>query len=100
MGDAHPNILPYEVMAGRDGHFILTIGNDNQFQKFCAIFGLKDITAFKRETFLPGSKHQLCRKARSTPSAKTSPILMQSLVAYAWISKTVTATDCLRCARR
>jgi crotonobetainyl-CoA:carnitine CoA-transferase CaiB-like acyl-CoA transferase len=40
MGNAHPNITPYEVFAAADGHFILAVGNDSQFRKFCALVGL------------------------------------------------------------
>jgi crotonobetainyl-CoA:carnitine CoA-transferase CaiB-like acyl-CoA transferase len=43
MGNAHPNIAPYEVYEAADGHFILAIGNDGQFAKFCAIAGLGDL---------------------------------------------------------
>lgn len=34
MGNAHPNISPYQVFALKDGHFILAIGNDSQFARF------------------------------------------------------------------
>ncbi|MBX3580512.1 MAG: CoA transferase [Rhizobiaceae bacterium] len=40
MGNAHPNIAPYEVLPVADGHFILAVGNDGQFQKFCRVVGL------------------------------------------------------------
>jgi crotonobetainyl-CoA:carnitine CoA-transferase CaiB-like acyl-CoA transferase len=40
MGNAHPNIAPYEVLPVADGHFILATGNDSQFRKFCAVVGL------------------------------------------------------------
>jgi crotonobetainyl-CoA:carnitine CoA-transferase CaiB-like acyl-CoA transferase len=40
MGNAHPNIAPYEVLPVKDGHFILAVGNDGQFRKFCAVIGL------------------------------------------------------------
>jgi crotonobetainyl-CoA:carnitine CoA-transferase CaiB-like acyl-CoA transferase len=40
MGNAHPNIAPYEVLPVADGHFILAVGNDGQFQKFCKVVGL------------------------------------------------------------
>ena len=33
MGNAHPNIVPYQTFATRDGDMILAIGNDNQFSK-------------------------------------------------------------------
>ena len=42
MGNAHPNIAPYEVLPARDGHFILAVGNDGQFRKFCSVVGLDD----------------------------------------------------------
>lgn len=35
LGNGHPNIVPYEVFPGSDGHFILTVGNDAQFRKLC-----------------------------------------------------------------
>jgi crotonobetainyl-CoA:carnitine CoA-transferase CaiB-like acyl-CoA transferase len=40
MGNAHPNIVPYEVLPVRNGHFILAVGNDGQFRKFCKVAGL------------------------------------------------------------
>ncbi len=38
-GNAHPNIVPYQVFEVADGHIILAIGNDAQFVKFCEIAG-------------------------------------------------------------
>jgi len=38
-GNAHQNIVPYQVFACADGHLILAVGNDGQFAKFCAIAG-------------------------------------------------------------
>ena len=35
MGNAHPNIVPYQDFPTADGHMILTIGNDEQFARFC-----------------------------------------------------------------
>jgi crotonobetainyl-CoA:carnitine CoA-transferase CaiB-like acyl-CoA transferase len=34
LGNAHPNIVPYQVFATADGHLILAIANDGQFQRF------------------------------------------------------------------
>ena len=39
MGNAHPNIVPYQDFPTADGDMILAIGNDGQFAKFCAIAG-------------------------------------------------------------
>lgn len=40
MGNAHMNIAPYEVLPVQDGFFILAVGNDGQFQRFCKVVGL------------------------------------------------------------
>ncbi|MEY4978991.1 MAG: Formyl-coenzyme transferase [Pseudomonadota bacterium] len=39
MGNAHPNIVPYQVFPTRDGHMVLAVGNDGQFAKFCEVAG-------------------------------------------------------------
>lgn len=39
MGNAHPNIVPYQDFPTADGDFILTVGNDAQFRKFCEVAG-------------------------------------------------------------
>ncbi|MEO8486694.1 MAG: CaiB/BaiF CoA-transferase family protein [Betaproteobacteria bacterium] len=39
IGNAHPNIVPYQVFACADGHLILAVGNDSQFAKFCEAAG-------------------------------------------------------------
>jgi crotonobetainyl-CoA:carnitine CoA-transferase CaiB-like acyl-CoA transferase len=38
-GNAHANIVPYEVFRCADGHLILAVGNDGQFAKFCEVAG-------------------------------------------------------------
>jgi crotonobetainyl-CoA:carnitine CoA-transferase CaiB-like acyl-CoA transferase len=38
-GNAHQNIVPYQVFACADGHLILAVGNDAQFARFCEIAG-------------------------------------------------------------
>ena len=39
LGNAHPNIVPYQAFPTRDGFIILAIGNDEQFRKFCEVAG-------------------------------------------------------------
>ena len=39
MGTAHPNIVPYQIFAVRDGHLMLAVGNDAQFARLCALLG-------------------------------------------------------------
>ena len=38
-GNAHPNVIPYQVFACKEGHLILAVGNDGQFRKFCEVAG-------------------------------------------------------------
>lgn len=39
LGNAHPNIVPYQVFATSDGHFILACGNDSQFARIAELCG-------------------------------------------------------------
>ncbi|WPP44508.1 CaiB/BaiF CoA-transferase family protein [Pseudomonas sp. AN-1] len=39
LGNAHPNIVPYQDFPTADGDFILTVGNDGQFRRFCEVAG-------------------------------------------------------------
>jgi crotonobetainyl-CoA:carnitine CoA-transferase CaiB-like acyl-CoA transferase len=39
MGNAHPNIVPYQAFPTADGDIILAVGNDGQFAKFCVVAG-------------------------------------------------------------
>ncbi|AYC30984.1 CoA transferase [Pseudomonas cavernae] len=42
LGNAHPNIVPYQDFPTADGDFILTVGNDSQFRKFCEVAGFRE----------------------------------------------------------
>jgi crotonobetainyl-CoA:carnitine CoA-transferase CaiB-like acyl-CoA transferase len=39
IGNAHPNIVPYQVFPVADGHVIIATGNDTQFVKLCGVLG-------------------------------------------------------------
>lgn len=43
LGNAHPNIAPYQVFPSKDGHIVLAVGNDSQWQQFCRAAGQTDI---------------------------------------------------------
>ena len=43
MGNAHPNLVPYQVFEASDGHLIIATGNDGQYRKLCALLGLADL---------------------------------------------------------
>ncbi len=42
-GNAHQNIVPYQVFEVADGHLILAVGNDGQFARFCAVAGCEEL---------------------------------------------------------
>lgn len=48
VGNAHMNVSPYAVFPTRDGWFILAIGNDGQYQRFCTALGLADLASDAR----------------------------------------------------
>ncbi len=43
LGNANPNITPYEVFSVADGHLILAVGNDGQFHRLCALLGIPEM---------------------------------------------------------
>lgn len=48
LGNAHQNIVPYQVFEAADGHMILAVGNDTQFAKFCALAERPELAADAR----------------------------------------------------
>jgi glutaryl-CoA transferase len=47
-GNDHPNIAPYQVLPTSDGHIILAVGNDGQFQRLCGVLQRGDLGADAR----------------------------------------------------
>jgi len=43
MGNAHPNVVPYQTFAASDGHIIVAVGNDKQFRALCAAIDRPDL---------------------------------------------------------
>jgi crotonobetainyl-CoA:carnitine CoA-transferase CaiB-like acyl-CoA transferase len=43
LGNAHPNIVPYQAFQTSDGYLILAVGNDAQFKRFCDLAGRPDL---------------------------------------------------------
>lgn len=46
LGNRHPSIVPYETFAASDGEFVLAVGNDEQWRRFCATAGLPEDERF------------------------------------------------------
>ena len=53
LGNSHPNIVPYQTFATSDGHFILAVGNDSQFRRFCETAGCPELADDERFTNNP-----------------------------------------------
>jgi crotonobetainyl-CoA:carnitine CoA-transferase CaiB-like acyl-CoA transferase len=43
LGNAHPNIVPYQVFAAADGNLVIAVGNDGQFRKLVGVLGVPEI---------------------------------------------------------
>lgn len=76
MGNAHPNVVPYQVFRTADGHMILGVGNDGQFQRFCAVVGAEHLCndpryrtnagrIVNRETLIPQVAEIVLRRTTS-----------------------------------
>jgi formyl-CoA transferase len=61
IGNAHPNIVPYQPFKARDGDVILACGNDNLFNKFCEVAGCQHLARDAR--FATNSKRVENREA-------------------------------------
>ncbi|WP_270937451.1 CaiB/BaiF CoA transferase family protein [Falsiroseomonas oryzae] len=48
LGNQHPNIVPYQVFPTKDGHIVLSVGNDPTFERFCKAFGQEALLADER----------------------------------------------------
>ncbi|WP_028627132.1 CaiB/BaiF CoA transferase family protein [Metapseudomonas resinovorans] len=71
LGNAHPNIVPYQDFPTADGDFILTVGNDSQFRKFCEVAGHREWADDPRFS---------SNKARVAHRAELIPLIRQATV--------------------
>ncbi|MDH4870690.1 CaiB/BaiF CoA-transferase family protein [Pseudomonas sp. BN515] len=71
LGNAHPNIVPYQDFPTADGDFILTVGNDSQFRKFCEVAGHREWADDPRFS---------SNKARVAHRAELIPMIRQATV--------------------
>ena len=60
LGNAHPNIAPYQVLPCSDGHFILAVGNDRQFASFCGLLGQPELA---RDPRFVGNAERVAHRA-------------------------------------
>ena len=75
-GNAHQNIVPYQVFEVSDGHLILAVGNDGQFSRFCGVAGCPELArdpryavnaerVRNRETLVPLLAQRMLRRTRA-----------------------------------
>jgi crotonobetainyl-CoA:carnitine CoA-transferase CaiB-like acyl-CoA transferase len=48
MGNAHPNIVPYQSFVASDGHLIVAVGNDGQFRRYVEVLGCPELADDER----------------------------------------------------
>ena len=48
LGNQHPNIVPYQVMPASDGYFVLSVGNDPTFERFCKVAACENLLQDER----------------------------------------------------
>ncbi len=53
LGNAHPNIVPYQTFACSDGHIIIAVGNDAQFRSLCQVLALPALADDRRASSNP-----------------------------------------------
>lgn len=85
LGNAHPNIVPYQAVATADGHIILAVGNDRQFARFCKLTGRPELAEDPRFATNP---------ARVENRDSLMPILQEKLSEHAtdwWIAELASA---------
>jgi crotonobetainyl-CoA:carnitine CoA-transferase CaiB-like acyl-CoA transferase len=75
-GNAHPTVVPYQIVSASDGRFALAVGNDTQFAALCSVLGREDLAVderyrtsrarvLNRKTLLPALQSVLATRPRA-----------------------------------
>lgn len=80
LGNAHPNIVPYQLFAAADGHLIIACGNDRQFAALCRVLALPDLAG---DADFATNPARVANRARLVPllSAATRRLTRAGLIA-------------------
>jgi crotonobetainyl-CoA:carnitine CoA-transferase CaiB-like acyl-CoA transferase len=84
IGNAHPNIVPYQVFPVADGHIIIATGNDSQYQKLCGVLGapkLAEDANYRDNTARLAHREELIAKLSSLTTQITGADLLAKLEA-------------------
>ncbi|MBD3759292.1 CaiB/BaiF CoA-transferase family protein [Rhizorhabdus sp.] len=81
MGNAHPNIAPYAVFPCSDGWFILAVGNDGQFRRFCDLVGIVPDPQFATNALRLANRDALARVIGAATGVWAKGPLLEALAA-------------------
>ena len=84
LGNAHPNIVPYQSFQTSDSFIILAVGNDNQFRQFCRVAdceALADDERFSTNKGRVANRDDLCQQLVEIIKTKPSQWWLESLEA-------------------
>jgi crotonobetainyl-CoA:carnitine CoA-transferase CaiB-like acyl-CoA transferase len=82
LGNAHPNIVPYQVFGVADGHVIIACGNDRQFAGLCRVLGmpaLADDPAYADNAARVANREGLCDRLGTALRHWTKAALIAAL---------------------
>ena len=83
-GNQHPSIVPYQLLATRDGHFTLAVGNESQFRKFCEFAGcpeLADDARYRTNSLRAKNRVSLAATIEAIARTQTTDHWVQGLTA-------------------
>lgn len=84
LGNAHPNIVPYQAFPAADGHVIITCGNDRQFAALCRVLeleGVADDSAYATNSARVRNRRELCSILGEATSGRARLDLIAALEA-------------------
>jgi len=85
MGNAHPNLTPYEVFPTSDGHLIIATGNDGQYQRLCSLLGLEDMAQapeFLHNADRVANRPEMMRRLNAATATRTRADLLAACEAH------------------
>jgi crotonobetainyl-CoA:carnitine CoA-transferase CaiB-like acyl-CoA transferase len=81
MGNAHPNIVPYEAFPTSDGWLIIAVGNDTQFERLAHVLGMEVRPEWATNALRVQNREELCPLIAERTRAFTRDALLEALEA-------------------
>jgi len=75
MGNAHPNIVPYQDFPTSDGAMMVAVGNDGQFQRFCSAIGRPEFATdpdYSTNSARVANREALLQQIRAMTTTRTT----------------------------